>query len=147
MLPQRSLLTAGHLLALLFLFLLVHIFYTTVLYPRYFTPLRQIPTPPSRSFFKGSLPADQKTRMGPLRHWSRTIPNNGLIRIYLPGYQERLLVTSPKALSEILVTNEAHFTKPDFVKTRLRFVTGKGLLLVDGEEHKVSPSPASSLPC
>ncbi|KAI1616361.1 cytochrome P450 monooxygenase [Exophiala viscosa] len=136
-LPQRSFTIAGHLLTLLALWFLVHIIYTTVLYPRFFTPLRHIPTPPKHSFLKGSHPYDRKTRMIPLRHWNKTIPNNGLIRFYLPGYQERLLVTSPKALSEILVANEAHFTKPDFVKIRLKYVTGNGLLLVDGEEHKM----------
>ncbi|KAK4949743.1 hypothetical protein LTR10_011585 [Elasticomyces elasticus] len=136
-LPQLSSPIARHLLSLLVLWFLVHVLYTTFLYSRFFTPLKQIPTPPSRSFLKGSHPYDPKTRMIPLRDWNRTIPNNGLIRFYLPGYQERLLVTSPRALSEILVTNEAHFTKPDFVKIRLQYVTGSGLLLADGEEHRM----------
>ncbi|RFU35065.1 hypothetical protein B7463_g1297, partial [Scytalidium lignicola] len=54
----------------------------------------------------------------------------------MPGNQERLLVTSPEALKEILVSKTAHFVKPQSVKHRLSRVTGNGLLIVEGEEHK-----------
>jgi hypothetical protein len=68
------------------------------------------------------------------------VPNSGLLRVYLRGYQERLLVTSPKALSEILVSQAYSFTKPGSVKKRLSYITGNGLLVSDGENHKVRDS-------
>lgn len=54
---------------------------------------------------------------------------------------ERVLVASPKALSELLVQNAYEFPKPEFVRRSLARVTGNhGILLVEGLEHKVSVS-------
>ncbi|KAH8688726.1 cytochrome P450 monooxygenase [Talaromyces proteolyticus] len=113
-------------------------FYILILYPTIFTPLRDIPTPPGRSLLTGAtlrLPGGPHTHDP--RYWRETIPNDGLIRFYLVGGRERLLVTSAKALSEILVTKASHFVKPEFVRRRLYYVTGNGLLLAEGEEHSV----------
>ena len=40
--------------ALFALGLLFRLFYATILYPTVLTPLKQIPTPPGRSLFKGN---------------------------------------------------------------------------------------------
>jgi hypothetical protein len=69
--------------------------------------------------------------------WIQTIPNDGLIRFYVIGNLERVLLTSPKALSELLVTKVYDFEKPDPVRNNLRRVTGDGILLAEGDEHKV----------
>jgi hypothetical protein len=121
---------AGFLLAVL---------YITILYPTIFSPLKDIPTP-DRSFLSGTTLSSPSIRslIGKSRYWVRTVPNDGLIRIYLKGVRERLLVTSPQALGEILVTKASHFAKPAFVRQRLHYVTGNGLLLAEGDEHKVS---------
>lgn len=76
----------------------------------------------------------------PLKEWAdwiRTVPNNGLIRYYMVGNVERVLLTSPKALSEVLVHKAYDFCKPELVQLQLRRVTGYGLLLAEGDEHKV----------
>ncbi|KAJ9495338.1 hypothetical protein H2202_009125 [Exophiala xenobiotica] len=100
-------------------------------------PGHHIPTPDGHSFGKGThAPSGVTTHSARLRHWSTTVPNSGLLRVYLRGYQERLLVTSPKALSEILVSQAYSFTKPGSVKKRLSYITGNGLLVSDGENHK-----------
>ncbi|KAL2443696.1 Cytochrome P450 monooxygenase FSL4 [Exophiala dermatitidis] len=113
-------------------------FYTSFLYPELFTPLRKIPTPPGRSLLKGTTaPSTATSHAARLRYWTKTVPNDGLLRYYLEGNQERVLVTSVKALQEILVSHEAEFTKPKATKERLRYITGNGLLLAEGEEHKI----------
>lgn len=69
--------------------------------------------------------------------WIRNVPNDGLIRYYMVGNLERVLLTSPKALSEVLVHKAYDFCKPELVQLQLRRVTGNGLLLAEGDEHKV----------
>lgn len=49
---------------------------------------------------------------------------------------ERLVVTSPKALSEVLVTNNYQYQKPSQARSALGRLLGIGLLLAEGDEHK-----------
>lgn len=52
--------------------------------------------------------------------------------------RERLLLTSPKALAEVLTTNSYDFVKPRLFREGLGQVLGIGLLFAEGDEHKVS---------
>lgn len=81
-----------------------------------------------------------------MREWVKNLPNDGLIRYYIVGNLERVLLTSPKALSEMLVTNVYDFEKPEIVRNSLRRVTGEGILLAEGEEHKVGASEDALFP-
>lgn len=72
-----------------------------------------------------------------MREWVETVPNDGLIRYYIAGCLERVLLTSPKALSEVLVHQAYNFVKPEAVQAALARVTGIGVLLAEGNEHKV----------
>jgi hypothetical protein len=74
----------------------------------------------------------------PARRWIREIPNNGLIRYHHAMNSERVLVTTPKALAEVLVAQSYEFIKPAQLKTGLGRVLGEGILLAEGDEHKVS---------
>lgn len=65
-----------------------------------------------------------------------TVPNNGLIRYLGLFNQERLLVTTPKAIAEVLVTKPYDFRKPSIVRVGLGRILGNGLLLAEHEEHK-----------
>lgn len=133
--PSGFVLTLGSVIIIV---LLLRALYTTILYPEIFTPLKKIPTPPGRSLLKGTKgPPSAQGQADTLRYWSTTVPNVGLIRYYGPGNEERLLVTSPKALSEILVANVNTFVKPEITKKRLVQITGNGMLLAEGEEHRV----------
>jgi len=49
---------------------------------------------------------------------------------------ERLLITSPKALAEVLTTKNYEFQKPSNVRFNLGRLLGVGLLLAEGDEHK-----------
>lgn len=72
-----------------------------------------------------------------MAEWIKTVPNDGLIRYYIVGNLERVMLTSPKALAEVLVHKVYQFPKPEFVRLNLGQVTGHGVLLAEGEEHKV----------
>lgn len=64
-------------------------------------------------------------------------PNDGLLRILWHFNQEMIVVNSPQALAEVLVTNSYSFEKPMFVRKFLALVLGWSLLTVEGDEHKV----------
>lgn len=51
--------------------------------------------------------------------------------------RERLLLTSPKALAEVLTTNSYDFVKPSLLREGLAQLLGIGVLLAEGDEHKV----------
>lgn len=72
-----------------------------------------------------------------MRRWNEEIPNNGLI--YYRGLfnVERIFVTSPKALAEVLVQKNYDFIKPKLFTESLGPLLGIGVLLAEGEEHKV----------
>ncbi|KAH8126584.1 hypothetical protein FP744_10009354 [Trichoderma asperellum] len=72
-----------------------------------------------------------------IREWTKTIPNKGLLRYYMAGNLERILVVGPKALNEILVTKVYEFPKPESLRLKLLRFTGNGILLAEGDEHKL----------
>lgn len=49
---------------------------------------------------------------------------------------ERVLVTGPRALSEVLVTKNYHFEKPGMLRHNIGRILGVGVLLAEGDEHK-----------
>jgi cytochrome P450 len=64
------------------------------------------------------------------------IPNDGIIMSRAFGHQTRLLLTNPKALSEVLVQKPYDFKKPAPLRALLRRILGNGLIIVEGDEHK-----------
>jgi hypothetical protein len=75
-----------------------------------------------------------------MKEWAKTIPNDGILRYYIVGNMERLTITSPAVLSEILVSKAYDFAKPLVIQQTLRRVLGNGILIAEGEEHKVRNS-------
>ncbi|KAK5652589.1 hypothetical protein OQA88_10350 [Cercophora sp. LCS_1] len=69
--------------------------------------------------------------------WLNSIPNDGVIRYLGILNLERLLITSPKALAEVLVTKNYDFEKPESLRTLLGSILGNGLFFAEGEEHHV----------
>ncbi|KAI1843392.1 hypothetical protein JX265_006219 [Neoarthrinium moseri] len=112
--------------------------WAVVIYPKLFSPLRGLPQPKGNSFFMGQLARIRDEPTGyPQREWARTVPNDGVIR-YLGAFnQERLFVTSPKGLSEVLVTKNYDFEKPSDVRVFLGQILGVGVLIAEGDEHKL----------
>lgn len=50
---------------------------------------------------------------------------------------ERILITNPKALAEVLVYKSYDFVKPRQLVEGISQLLGVGILLAEGEEHKV----------
>jgi len=50
---------------------------------------------------------------------------------------ERLLITSPKAIGEVLTTKSYNFVKPRQLRAGLGRILGVGILLAEGDEHRV----------
>ncbi len=71
-----------------------------------------------------------------MRRWLREIPNDGLIRYRHAFNSERVLLTSPKALAEVLVMKNYEFVKPVQFRYSLGRILGIGVLLAEGDEHK-----------
>ncbi|CAK7235748.1 hypothetical protein SBRCBS47491_009401 [Sporothrix bragantina] len=108
------------------------------LYPNFFSPLRHLPQPKSGNvFLLGQFPRINREATGkPALEWINTIPNNGLIRYLGLFNQERLLITKPKALAEVLVSKNYDFIKPGQVRNALSRILGVGILLAEGDEHR-----------
>ncbi|KAI0899890.1 cytochrome P450 [Annulohypoxylon nitens] len=118
-------------------FFLYYVVWRVILYPKLFSPLRGLPQPQDGSFFMGQFKDISSQPTGiPMRKWVATIPNDGLIRYLGPFNQERLLVTGPKALAEVLVTRNYDFQKPGTIRFGLSRLLGVGILLAEGDEHK-----------
>jgi hypothetical protein len=114
--------------------------YKNFLYPKFFTPLRHIPLVSASSSANGNEVDEPSTLRGEvarLRGSIKEVPNNGLLRFYQDDKQERVLVVGAQALNEILVSNTNTFIKPSFVHRNLYNVVGNGILLAEGEIHKV----------
>lgn len=111
--------------------------YYNVLYPRFFSPLRHLPNVGNNHFFMGQWNRIREEPSGhPHREWARTVPNDGIIRYLGLLNAERLLLTSPKALSEVLTTRSYDFKKPSQVVNGIGRLLGIGILLAEGDEHR-----------
>ncbi|KAF2402949.1 putative P450 monooxygenase [Trichodelitschia bisporula] len=111
--------------------------WTVFIYPFFVSPLRHLPQP------KGSIPLVghgyamfRKPPAKDFLKWVTDIPNDGLI--YFRGflYQDRLLLTNPQTLAEVLVQKSYDFEKPTKLRNFLRRILGDGLIIVEGDEHK-----------
>jgi hypothetical protein len=65
------------------------------------------------------------------------VPNDGVIYYRWLFNEPRVLVTNPKALAEVLVQKNYEFIKPERVRAGISRLLGLGILLAEGDEHKV----------
>ena len=73
----------------------------------------------------------------PQREWIDTVENDGVIYYRWLFNESRILVTSPKALAEVLVQRSYEFVKPERVRKGIGRLLGIGILVAEGDEHKV----------
>lgn len=78
----------------------------------------------------------KRTLCDPYRDWIESIPNDGLIRYKFILNSERLLPTSPKALTEVLVSKNYDFVKPIQLRLALSKVIGHGIILQEDADHR-----------
>ncbi|OCK76767.1 cytochrome P450 [Lepidopterella palustris CBS 459.81] len=127
--------TAGTIYIFITLFrILFHVF----LYPNFFSPFKDLPTVKGGSLLNGQLETLLREPQGdPFRRWMNQIPNNGFIRYTHLFNKERLFVTSPEAMSDVLVRKSYDFVKQPFLKYSFGKVVGVGVLLAEGDDHKI----------
>ncbi|KAH8815210.1 cytochrome P450 monooxygenase-like protein [Xylogone sp. PMI_703] len=117
--------------------LLGYAFWKVILWPKIFSPLRGLPEPTGNSWWNGQYARISAEPTGvPMTDWVNSIPNDGVIRYLGLFNSERVLVTSPKAMSEVLTTRSYEFIKPAQVQRGLSRILGVGVLLAEGDEHK-----------
>ncbi|KAL2127162.1 hypothetical protein VTI74DRAFT_11221 [Chaetomium olivicolor] len=140
---RRSLYFLDHLqfYALLWCVWLAHIagslFYSIILWPKYFSPLRHLPEPAEgRSWWNGfGSRAFFGAKGEPVAQWNRSLRHNGIFRYLDVLNTERVAITSPELVAEVLQRTQ------DFEQSRTLFllaapILGPGIILVNGEEHK-----------
>lgn len=128
-----------------------------IIYPFFISPLRRFPAPKVGlatvinidalrhivDFVQGWGPAvaysRYMARKPPGSHfleWSMDTPNDGILLLRSFFHRNRLLVTKPNSLADILVANAYDFQKPKRIRNFLRHVLGDGLIIIEGEPHK-----------
>ncbi|KAJ7145929.1 cytochrome P450 [Mycena epipterygia] len=122
--------------------------YRAVLYPRFFSVLRNVPGPSLGNPLFGHYFTIVKGESGiPQREWTKA--HGPVVRWMGPLGKERLIFLSPEALHQILVKDWLEYPRPLFMRDVLGLVAGYGLLTITGDEHKQlrkAMNPAFSIP-
>ncbi|KAL4898639.1 cytochrome P450 [Aspergillus ambiguus] len=111
--------------------------YILFIYPRFISPIKNVPCA------KGAYPIVghfitllRDTRGDEALRMCLETPNSGLVRLKGLFNSDQLLLTSPKAISEVLVKNPYDFPKPEMSRNFLRVGIGDGLVVAEGAHHK-----------
>ena len=97
------------------------------------SPLRHLPAPdqgPARKRLFIEPGPDQLTE------WAQKIPNQGFIRYHGVLNIQKVLVTDPNAIHDILAANPYSYVKPPPITKIIRALIGDGLVVAEGEAHK-----------
>ncbi|KAK5061709.1 hypothetical protein LTR69_004891 [Exophiala sideris] len=97
------------------------------------SPLRRFPLASQGSWWKTFLLEPTPTD---LQRFMDETPNDGLIRYFGVFHGERLLLTKPQATKDMMLLQPYNFNKIPVSKKLIGQLTGRGLLVVDQDEHK-----------
>ncbi|KAF2636493.1 cytochrome P450 [Massarina eburnea CBS 473.64] len=116
----------------------VYFIYNRFIYPAFVSPLRHLPRPSGGSWpllNHGLVIFERPPGQAYLRFMQET-ENDGIIyfRSFFGG--ERLLLSGPASLADVLVHRSYDFEKPAYARNFLRQFLGDGLLMTEGDEHK-----------
>ncbi|EHK39647.1 cytochrome P450 [Trichoderma atroviride IMI 206040] len=117
---------------------IVHKIGRALIYPFYFSKLRNVPGPKDNQFLVGQAIRLLKAA-GPndlFLEWVRKWPNAPFIRYLSFGNSEVLLVNSLEAAREVLQVYAYSFVKPSFQEKLVGEMMGTGLLFGVGEPHR-----------
>ncbi|KAJ7456302.1 cytochrome P450 [Mycena galericulata] len=122
--------------------------YRIVLYPRFFSPLRNVPGPPMGNLLFGQyLTIVRSESCIPQREWVKA--HGPVVRMMGILGKERLIFLSPEALHQIMVKDWLEYPRPQHMRDILGLVAGYGLLTITGDAHKQlrkAMNPAFSIP-
>lgn len=116
---------------------MLYVLHKLVIYPFFLSPLRHLPLADNfRPFLGHGAIMFQRPPGQAHLDIMKSTPNNGIIRIFSFFHAERLILTSPAALADVLVNRCYDFEKPPWSRAFLRKFLGDGLLMTEGDEHK-----------
>jgi cytochrome P450 len=111
--------------------------YKLVLYPFLLSPLRHLPK--GRGFLPivgHGLKLFGRPAGGAHLKMMKETENDGIILTHGFFHSDRLIVTSPAALADVLVHKAYDMEKPPLPRAFLKKFLGDGLLMTEGDEHK-----------
>jgi hypothetical protein len=77
-----------------------------------------------------------------IERWIKSMPDASMIRYYIVGNFEWVLLTSPEAIYEMLIKRAYDFEKPELIRHVMQHLVGDGIVLAEGGQHKVQiPEP------
>ncbi|KAL4966075.1 cytochrome P450 [Aspergillus stella-maris] len=118
--------------------LVVLVTYLTIIYPYLYSPFRHLPRPKGEIPLVGQATAPYTKPLGSAYlKWMNTVPNSGIIAYRSIFNQDRLLLTSPKAIAEVLVHNTYAYTKHPAERSVIGRFLGDGLTISEGDAHKL----------
>ncbi|KAL2840673.1 cytochrome P450 [Aspergillus pseudoustus] len=108
-----------------------------IIYPYFYSPFRHLPRPKGEIPIVGQFKGPYTKPLGSTYlKWLTTVSNDGLITYRSILNQDRILLTCPKAIAEVLVSNTYAYTKhPNEISVIRRFL-GNGLTISEGAEHR-----------
>jgi hypothetical protein len=115
------------------------IIYNLVVYPFFLSPLRHLPQ--ARGFWPlvgHGLIMFQRPAGEPHLRMMKETENEGMILTRGFFHSDRLIVTNPTALADVLVHKTYDMEKPPWARAFLRKFLGDGLLMTEGDEYETS---------
>lgn len=111
--------------------------YHLIIYPFVLSPFRHLPMLSGWYPFVGhgmvlfTRPPGQR-----YLEMMKATPNDGLIHTHSFLHTDRLLLTSPAAIADVLVSRSYDWEKAPWMRSFLRMFLGDGLLVSEGDSHK-----------
>lgn len=112
------------------------IIYVILFYP-YISSYSHIPTAPQGNVFFRLF---REPSTFDIERWMRKTPNEGLLRYFGFLNQERLLLTTPATLKQVMLRDAGSYTKLPSIRAVQGSAGVSGLVSAEGVLHKVSLS-------
>ncbi|KAI0006418.1 cytochrome P450 [Xylariaceae sp. FL0662B] len=114
-------------------------YYRIFLYHRYFSPFRHLPGPTDNHFFFGQAINFIRAESPPELYvkWMKQFPDAPVIRYLTFANTEVLVCNSLNSFKDVLQTNCYLFHKPDRWRRMMVEITGKGVLSLEDDEHRL----------
>ena len=115
--------------------MMIYLVYWSYIYPFHVSPLRKIPTVPGFPLW-GQFFTIIRSEVGvPNREWH--MKYGSIVRYFFPFGAERLSIADDDALNHMCIRNPYNFPKPDRARQWMVRILGDGLLLAEGNPHKL----------
>ncbi|KAJ7617618.1 cytochrome P450 [Mycena polygramma] len=122
----------GHVATLLIMSVVFYTLYRLVLFPRYLSPLRNMPGPSMGNPILGQY----QQIADPAFNNAWATKYGSCFRVMGPLGSEAIVVMAPEALDQILVKDWVFYPRPQFFRNIMWLGVGRGLTTAIGNDHK-----------